>query len=129
MLVGTDDRIAFPMPDLLTPFDRLIAFGNMAFPGQHASRIMAVVPLAPQLGHDPHVSEQRTSGFFVAQDVAIDRFMTDTPSTRNTQGSADLFRTPFLAQQGFDFAPLVGTEPGSASRGTPTRGSTEVTGS
>ena len=61
MLVCPNEGIAVPMPDLLSLFNRLFAFGNMAFARQNASGIMPVVPLAPQLGHDPRVPEKRTA--------------------------------------------------------------------
>ena len=37
MLVCPNDGIAFPMPDLLSLFNRLFAFGDMAFARQNAA--------------------------------------------------------------------------------------------
>ena len=122
MLVLPDDRVAFPVPELLALLDRFAAFGNVPLARQHTSRILAVIAFAPLLRHDPHVSVQRASRFLVTQNVAIDRFMTDRALPCGTQSATDLLRAPFLAQQNIHVLPLLGTEPRSTSRGTPTRG-------
>lgn len=116
MLVLPDDRVAFPMPDLQALFDGFAALADVALASQNASRILAVVTLAPKLGHDPHAFEERTSRLLVTEDVAVDRFVTDAPLLTHAQASADLFRAPFLAQQRFNPLPLGRAEPRAPTR-------------
>lgn len=112
MLVLTDHRVAFPVPDRQALLDRALTFRDVTLTRQHAARIFAVVPFASLLGHDPRVPVERPTGLLVLEDVPIDRLVTDRPHAFGLHRRRNLLWAPFPFQQLFHLLHLFRAEPG-----------------
>jgi len=97
--VAAHDRVAFPMSDVLAPFDFHRAVANRPLAGQDAPGIMAAVALAPEFAHDARVAPQVTARPFIPANAPVDGLVADVQRAALPEHAGDLLGTPFSAQQ------------------------------
>src|SRR5688572_17020643 len=105
-LAGSQDRVAFPVPEARAVHRARRACGNRALARQSPAAVIRAIPFPLLLPRAAEMLVELSAGRFVRPEIAINRLVTDREDLLPPQPSGDLFGTPVLLHQGFDPCPI-----------------------
>jgi hypothetical protein len=110
VLGRADDGIDLPVADFLTRLDSGGAFGDVAFAGEAATRVVGPVAFAAPLADLAQELEASASATLVPPDVAIDALVADAQHSVFSEPAGNLFRAPVLLEVCQHECPVVVAE-------------------